>query len=294
VTRYSLPQLRPSFMWVVLVCLAAASSSTLATADESFTFRYKLKKGELLPYEVTNVAKTKTSVRGEDQITNVHTISRRSWKVVDVTSEGNIVFDHVIDSVEMTQQADDDEVRWDSRSGEEPPKEFKLIAERIGKTLARVTVTPQGKELDRENNGGTKASLGMGSLTLNFPENPIAIGESWTVPREVKARNEDGSVKTIKINEVYTLKSVKTGVATFAIRSEPLTPLHKESVRAQVVQQLSNGTLRFDVDNGRLLEKQLDWDEKVVGFQGPTSAMEYRARMTETFVEEPVRTAKKP
>ncbi len=72
-----------------------------------------------------------------------------------------------------------------------------------------------------------------------------------------------------------------------------LTPIDEESIKAQLVQQLSNGTIRFDVDAGRVLSKQLDWDETVVGFQGANSLMEYRARLTETLVKEPVRTAKK-
>lgn len=276
------------------ICLVTAGASSFAADGDGTLLRYKLKSGEQIPYEVTHVAKTKTSVRGDEETTNVRTVSRRRWEIVDVTDEGNIVFDHVIEAVSMTQQTGDDELRWDSESGEEPPAAFQAVADRIGRKLATITVNARGVEVSRDNHGGTKAQLGMGSLTLNLPEQPLKIGESWTMPREVKARNDDGTVKTIKIREVYTLKSVKTGVATLVIRSEPLTPLNKESVRAQVVQQLSNGTLRFDVDNGRMLEKQLDWDENVVGFQGPTSAMEYRARMTETFIDEPVRTAAKP
>ena len=69
--------------------------------------------------------------------------------------------------------------------------------------------------------------------------------------------------------------------------------MEDESIKAQLVQQLSNGTIRFDIDGGRVLSKQLDWDETVIGFQGPNSLMEYRARLTESIVEPTVRTAKR-
>lgn len=283
--------LLPASAFTVLLATAAPLPAEQA---ESYTLRYDLKQGETIPYEVTHVAKTKTSVRGDDEITNVRTVSRRHWEVVDVTNDGHMVFDHVIDSVEMTQQvADRDEIRWNSDSGEEAPAAFRLIAERIGSKLATVTVNARGQEIERENHGGTEASLGMGALTLSFPAEPVAVGGSWTVPREIKARNEDGSVKTIKIREVYTLDKVKSGIATLLIRSEPLTPIDHESVRAQIVQQLSNGKLKFDLDAGRMVSKQLDWDENVVGFQGPTTALEYRARMTESLVETPTRTARR-
>ena len=121
----------------------------------------------------------------------------------------------------------------------------------------------------------------------------MAIGSSWSVPREFRVRTEAGEIKTIKIRELFTLEKVQTGVAFLKVRSEPLTPINEESVRAQVVQQLSNGTIRFDIDNGRMLSKQLDWDETVVGFQGANSLMEYRARFTERLIDDAKRTAKR-
>jgi hypothetical protein len=194
----------------------------------------------------------------------------------------------------MTQQQGElDEIRWDSESGSEPPAVFAKVAEQIGHKLSTITVNSRGKELKRTDHGGTKASLGMGSITLTFPEEPIAVGSSWSVPRQIKTRTQEGEVKLIKIRELYTLEKVKTGVATLSLRSTPLTPIHDESVRAQVVQQLSNGKLRFDIDNGRMLSKQLDWDETVVGFQGANSLMEYRARLTENLIDNVQRTARR-
>jgi hypothetical protein len=260
----------------------------------NYLLRYKLQPGEQINYEVTHVAKTKTRIRGAEEVSQVHTVSRRHWDIKDRSENGEMTFDHVVDSVEMTQQQGDaEEIRWDSTSGEQPPDVFGVIADRIGKTLSTVTVDPRGKETARKDNGGTKASLGMGSLTLTLPDEKIAIGASWSVPHEIQARKEDGSVKPIKIRERYTLEKVKTGVATISLRSEPLTPIDDESVRAQVVQQLSNGEIRFDIDAGRMIGRQIDWDESVVGFSGANSLMEYRARLTEQLIDGVQRTAQR-
>lgn len=290
------PVLVPLTLWMLApAALAADQSPGSGDPPQGYLLRYDLQAQERLDYEVTHVAKTKTRIRGAEEISQVHTVSRRHWEVSEVTEEGRMTFNHVIDSVEMTQsQGDGKEIRWDSKSGNEPPPVFEMVSDQIGKVLATVTVNPQGQELDREDHGGTKASLGMGSLTLALPKEPIQVGESWSVPREVKARTESGEIKTIKIRERYTLEEVQTGVAKLSLRSEPLTPIHEASVRAQVVQQLSNGTIRFDVDNGRMLSKQLDWDETVIGFQGPNSLMEYRARMTEQLIPGAPRTAQRP
>ena len=280
---------------ISLFCLALLLTAPFASSEDGQTYllRYKLNSGEKIHYEVTHVAKTKTRINGTEDVSNSHTVSKRHWDVGTVASD-EIKFDHIIDSVEMTQQQGDaEEVRWSSASGEEAPAMFSKVAERIGRTLSTVIVNPMGQESDREDHGGSKASLGMGSLTLALPEAPIAIGTSWAVPREIKTRTDDWLVKPIKIRELYTLEKVKTGVATLSIRSEPLTPIDDASIKAQVVQQLSNGEIRFDIDNGRMLSKQLDWDETVVGFQGPTSMMEYRSRMTERLIDGVQRTAKR-
>lgn len=282
-----------AFSLVLLAGFPPKAQEASVGDGEKYLLRYTLRAGEKLHYEVTHVAKTKTRIRGAEEVSQVHTISRRHWDVTD-SRESEMTFSHAVDSVEMTQQqGESEEVRWDSLSEQEPPAIFQTVAEQIGRPLSTITINPRGQESKREDHAGTKASLGMGSLTFTFPEEPIAVGGSWSVPREVKVRTADGEVKPIKIRELYTLEKVKTGVATLSLRSEPLTPINEESVRAQVVQQLSDGMIRFDIDNGRMISKQLDWDETVVGFQGANSLMEYRARLTETLVDDVQRTARR-
>jgi hypothetical protein len=51
------------------------------------------------------------------------------------------------------------------------------------------------------------------------------------------------------------------------------------SEEAQILQQLSNGTIRFDIDAGRMISKELAWDHQVVAFSGAGSVLEYSARL---------------
>lgn len=283
--------------FLIAVFVVATSGVSIHGADDdssTYLLRYSLSAGQQLNYEVTHVAKTKTRLKGQEEVSQVHTVSKRHWDVAKV-ADNEMTFDHIVDSVEMTQQqGEKDEIRWSSGSGDDAPVQFSKVAERIGMVLSTVSINGRGQETDRKDNGGSKASLGMGSLSLAFPEDPIAIGDSWSIPRDVKTRTEDGLIKTIKIRELYTLEKVKSGIATLSIQSEPLTPIHEQSVRAQVVQQLSNGTIKFDIDAGHMISKELNWDETVVGFQGPNSMMEYRARMSEHLVDDVVRTARRP
>ncbi|MGV3483481.1 MAG: hypothetical protein ACO1RT_03575 [Planctomycetaceae bacterium] len=287
-------------MSMVLVALVACSPSASGAGNEkqngaaTYELRYRFAADETVQYEVTHIAKTKTRLRGAEEVSQVHTVSQKVWKFQKSDQPDRMTFEHSVAKVELMQQTGEKpEVRWSSDSGSEPPVEFATVAEHLGTPLSTVSINPRGEEVDRTTHAGSESQLGMGGLTLSLPEEPIAVGGSWFVPREVKVRGESGEVKAMKVREVYTLEKVETGVATLSIRSEVLTPMEDESIKAQLVQQLSNGTIRFDVDGGRVLSKQLDWDETVVGFQGPNSMMEYRARLTETIAEPAVRTAKR-
>lgn len=265
-----------------------------ATDSQKVLLRYKLAEGESLRYEVTHAAKTLTRVRGTELAGQAHTTSEKLWTVSKVAQDGTMTFAHSVDFVEMMQQeGDKEELRWSSRSGEAPPILFEAVAKQLQKPLVTVSIDPRGQELTREQHGGTELQLGMGGLTLALPEEALAIGTSWSVPREIKVRDPEGKIKEIKVRDSFTLEKVQTGVATIRVRTEVLTPIEAASVKAQIVQQLSNGTIKFDVDAGRVLSKELDWDETVVGFQGENSLMEYRARVTEKLLDGPTRTAKR-
>ena len=272
----------------------AAGKGESVLQKEQYLLRYQFTAGESVQYQVTHVAKTKTRIKGAEENAQVHTVSEKVWQISGVNDEGNMTFVHSVESVELTQQTGTaPEIRWSSLSSEKPPIMFESVADQINQPLSTVTINPRGQELARETHAGTEAQLGMGGLTIPLPEEAISVGHAWSVPREIKARGETGEIKVIKARDTYTLEKVQTGVATLKVRSEILTPIEQASVKAQIVQQLSNGTIRFDLDAGRFLSKQLDWDETVVGFQGPNSLMEYRARLTEEQKDTPTRTAKR-
>ena len=274
----------------LLLSVGVSSRADEATvqAEPSYLLRYDLKANETLKYQVTHVAKTKTRIRGKDELTNVRSLSTKVWTVKGVdASNGQMTFEHMVQDTELSQQIGDaEEIRWDSKSGENPPYQFEAVQATLGKPLATVSINGQGQEKERQNHAGTQANLGMGGLTLPLPATPIKVGDNWAVPRDTHARLPNGEVKKIKVRELYTLKKVQTGVATIEVQSQPITPIEDSKVKSQVVQQLSNGTIKFDIDAGRVLSKQLDWDETVVGFEGAESMMEYRARLTETLLEE--------
>lgn len=246
-----------------------------------YLLRHKMRAGEEIRSTVTHQAKTTTRIQGEDQASTARTVSEKVWKVTGISKSGEMTFEYRIDRVEMTQQnGDQPPMNYDSSKDKEAPAIYSKVAGMVGKPISTVVVNARGQVLKRSDSNDAP-DLGMGDIILPFPEEAIAIGGTWSVPRDTRVKLRDGTHKTIKIREQYELLKVQSGVATLAVRSQPLTPLEGPEVESQVMQQLSNGELRFDMEKGRMLSKELNWDDSVVGFSGAESQLTYSARYRE-------------
>lgn len=260
-------------------------TETPSTAGgEEYLLRYNLQPGMVISSEVTHLAKTDTKIDSTEQNSQSRTVSQKTWEVTKAVN-GEMTFDYKILEIDMSQRIGaDNELRYSSKSGEEPASQFQKAAASIGKVISTVTIDEQGMIIARSDQSNPP-NLGMGDITLPVPKNPIAIGATWEVPREMRIAREDGSVKTVRFRELFRFDKVSAGVATIAVRSEMLTPISEPKEEAQVLQQLSNGTIKFDIDAGRMISKELGWDKVVVGFSGAGSVMDYSARLEEQVVK---------
>jgi hypothetical protein len=163
------------------------------------------------------------------------------------------------------------------------------VAESIGVPLAVVTMSPNGEILHRERKRVKAAARNEeGLMTIPLPDEAIAVGHTWELPFDVDLPLENGTVKKVKILQTFTLQSVKTGVATIQVATKILTPIHDPALEAKLVQREQSGTVRFDVDAGRVLGQQMDLDRRVVGFtpNNPASSLHYVTRFTEALLTE--------
>ena len=149
------------------------TQSTLG--GEAFLFRYKLQPGMVISSEVTHLAKTDTKVDSVQQNSHSRTVSQKTWEVTRV-EKGQMTFDYKILEIDMSQRIGaDTEIRFNSKSGEEPKRQFKAAADSVGKVISTVTINEQGMIVARSDDTNPP-NLGMGDITLPVPKQPIAIG----------------------------------------------------------------------------------------------------------------------
>ena len=276
-----------------LVALAAGltTSQGRGAGPDDVLLRYRFRQGDVIRWKVVHLATTETTIKEQTELSRTRSVAVKAWKVIDVDASGRATIEHVVERVEMWQKVSDHpEVRYDSTKDKTPPPEYVTVAETIGKPLVRAVVTPRGKELQR-NRPKKPFDLGLGGFVIPFPKDRVAVGSSWYVPRTIRVQIPDGLVKQIKVRQRYTLQRVRHGVATIAVKTEVITPVTDPRIEMQLIQDLVHGTIRFDIDKGQVISREVDWDDTVVEFAGPSSMIKYRARLTEERESDTPRTA---
>ena len=255
-----------------------------SNSKQKFKLEYKLKAGQEVRWNVEHVASTKAQIAGQKEESSSRSTSRKLWQIRSVDSKGNMTFVHSIEAVNMWQQLGEAEpVTYDSETGEKAPVEFETVTEKIGKPLAVFTVSPQGRVVDRKTSLA-QARFGVGEVTVPLPPDSIAIGHKWYVPSQLTAKDEDGRTLQLKTRLHYELSKVKFPNAYISFRTEVLTPIKSDKVKSQIMQQLTKGYIIFNIKDGLPIHKEIQWDEKVQGYEGDDSYLNYVGKMTERLI----------
>lgn len=272
-----------------------ADRANTAPARPEYLLRYKFHAGDTLRWNVVHRCQIRTSVSGTTQMADTTTSSVKAWRVYEVKPSGLITFDNMVESVDMRHRLTGrDEVRYNSLTDPVAPKGFEDVARAVRVPLAVVTIDAQGKLLGRKQNFVKAAVPGQGEITIQLPERPVAVGGRWSCLNNLDVPLSDGTTRRFKTMQTFTLKDVKTGVATISVSTQFTVPLQDPAIEAQVLQYENTGSLRFDIDAGQILSRQFDVDKTVVGFRGEASSIHYVARSTEEFLAAPYKVAKRP
>ncbi len=262
---------------------AASGDKKAEKTSGKHLLRYKFSKGDVVRTQVIHLATTETRIRGNLQSSRSRGVSVKEWRFIEVGDAGTVTFEHVVTEADMSNQVTGHaEVIYNSKTNgdKQPPQEYQGVADSIGKTIAVVTINPDG-EIVKQEQKYRQHSFGLGQMVFPLPKQEVAIGDSWFFPTEITAALKNGQKKRIKTRQRYTLSKVSNGVATIDVMTQVLTPVKSPEVEVQLMQQITKGSVKFDIDAGRLISQRMDWDERAVGFNGAQSTMEYLARFEE-------------
>lgn len=286
---------RNFLLGVLTVCLSVLAPCRSTSADGTeYLLKYKFQPNQTLRWNVEHLKDVRTTVQGTTQTTELVTRSVKAWRVTEVNADGQVTLENLVDSVEMVQkQSGKAEVRYNSQTDENPPQGFEQFAASLGKTLSVVKLDPQGKVLSREAKW-PGAAASQAQLTIPLPSEPIVVGHVWHLPNEVSVTLKSGMVNKIKTRQRFVLEEVRDGVAVIDVETQVLSPVQDPETLVHLIDIKTRGKVRFDIEQGRVVQQQLDSDEEVIGFSGASSHMRSVSRFSEKLQPAAAQTAAKP
>ncbi|MBL8848043.1 MAG: hypothetical protein JNG89_00075 [Planctomycetaceae bacterium] len=277
------------FLLAPCCCLIALVLPTMTAADgPKHSLQYKFAADSALHYTVGNESTIDVQVSDTQEEVQHSSEAGRLLRTVSLNSNGSANLEVMIEYVNLS--AGNSAISWDSRSGEPPPAQFQGIEKTVGRPLMIITVASTGEVIAAESDGkmADKSQLEAAQFDLLplLPASPVAIGESWTEPFEVEVQTQAKLPRTISLQRLYTLRAIDNGIAEIDIRTNVLTPLQDPMEEGQLIQRTPSGTLRFDIARGRMLERIMKLDNKVVGWQGPQTTLHVVRTLQESLGSE--------
>src|SRR3954470_13688574 len=164
-----------------------------------YNLQYKLSRGDVLRYEVNHQALISGTSDKTTQTAESKTDSVKCWKVTDVLPSGDIEVMNVCERVHMVNQLPDRKAtEYDSTRDKTAPPGFEDAAKAVGVPLSTMRITTHGKVLSREIKVHNQGSNDDAPIVLQLPDDPVAIGDTWDEPFEVKINLPKGASKSVK------------------------------------------------------------------------------------------------
>lgn len=266
-------------MTIAMTAVALADPAEPATG---ILLRYAFHAGEAISSRVEHRVLLETTMNGVTETVETMTDSTRTWHVVEVDKGGVATLEQSVDDVTMTRRSSTQgEVRWTSAGDAEPPPGYEAVRASLGVPLVRLRVATDGRVLERREIRPCPAGATGDLVIVPLPDEPVEPGHVWTVPDEIIVEVPAGPRKAVRTRLRYRLEGIRDGVATIAVDTTVLTPLDDPRLEARLLERIWDGTIRFDIEDGRIISRRTAIDRRVVGFGGPQSSVRYKASLEE-------------
>ncbi len=269
---------------------------------EKYLLRYKFRPNQFVHYTVEHVSTFTSHYPAGKEVAYNETQTQKHFRVVAIDERGNATLELMIDRVKMTARFNEGEkVVFDSQDTTKRPPQFQHVMNSVGKPTARFKFAPHGKLLkvvssiapqqDACGQGAAQQKEAANDASRNFlvvfPEEPIQVGDEWKDRIQACVNVTKKLKKQITLQRRYRLESVKAPLATISLRTSVLTPVNEPMIRAQLIQREPKGTIVFDIEQGRIVSRELKIDKVVVGAAGPKSSIRAVSLRREKLINGP-------
>ncbi|MDO5567514.1 MAG: hypothetical protein Q4G59_12710, partial [Planctomycetia bacterium] len=264
------------------------NSATNDNNAKKYLLQYKFQAGQALRWQVVHTIRKKVTFAGKTQGIQTLSKTRRCWNVKEKTPEGKYRCEHIIEDMILTQNEDGkDPISYDSRKDTKVPQEFARFGtdKTVRTVLESFDIDAPGVMSNKKKYVPEFHGLETDSKVLvPFPLEPVAVGESWTIPYTIFLRGRDKSICSYQAVLKFTLDRVEGDLAMIRFRSILLALATDPVIEGQLAEKLYTGRSLFDLKQGRTLETELDFSKSVANAMGEMSHLEYACHLTEKLI----------
>lgn len=274
--------------WALRLALACMlfTAPRASRGAEPVRLEYRFHAGDRIDMEVRHRALTETTIGSTRQATETATDSRKTWQVVAVDDDGRATLEQSVDEVRMTSRTSDrGEITWSSSDSSPPPPGYETVRQSLGVPLTRLVIDRAGRILERHDLRPVPPANTGDLVVVPLPDDPIVVGSTWTVPDELVVEAPHAGRKAVRTRLRYQVEVIEDRIATISVDTTVLTPVDDPRLEARLLERIWDGTIRFDIDQGRVRSRSTETDRRVVGFEGPQSSIRYKASLEENVVE---------
>lgn len=260
-----------------LFVLAGCAATMSARAQDTLSWRFQ--PGETLKYTVQQTMNTHMEDGANAADTTMKQAMDMSWKVTDVTSDGNAKIDQQIDRVRLSMEGGvfGTGAEFDSADSGAPSNPIvKAMSDVFRQIIGQpfeVTMNTTGKVVEVEvppallksltasgagvsnvlSEDALKQMMSQSSVTL--PEGAVSRNQTWETAQRVEL--PFGAMK-VDSRMTYLGPDPETGLAKIAMQpSVSVEPKKDSPLQLKLTNTSGNGTILFDRQNGRIVRSEL-------------------------------------
>ena len=252
---------------------------------QQYLLRYKFKKGEQLRYQTTQKMTQEALGENQRKIDISTVLQKRRFRVTSVKANGDARATMQFEKVHMELLSGDaDPIVFDSSMTlKEVPRLYQAAARKLRGVAPEFVLPTGGIALDKE---GVEIvpEKGRACFMVLLPDKPVAVGDTWKSTLEVKVRLTTEVDRTIRLLRTNRLNQVEDGIAHITVSTSVISRVVSAQVKTQLLQATPQGKIEFDIENGRVLRRELNFDSSVLGAFGPGTMLTAKGQTVEELL----------
>lgn len=252
---------------------------------EKYLLRYQFKNGEQLRYQTTQKM-TQEAVGENQRKVDISTVmQKRRFLVSDVRKNGDASATMQFEKVHMELKSGDlDPIVFDSSMTlKEVPRLYQAAARKLRGVAPEFELSAGGIKLDNE---GVELApkKGRACFMVLLPQKEVRVGDTWKSTLEVEVRLTPKVNRTIRLLRTHRLSKVEDGIAHITVSTSVLSRVVSVQVKSQLLQATPQGMIQFDIANGRVVRRELNFDNSVLGAFGAGTMLSARGKTVEKLL----------